>query len=101
MTLTAPAGLSRRFTQTFLFLGIGAAAVWFAGVAAGCLHATAAGIVLRVTGLALVTIVCVRRSSLLSWTLLAMVVGVEFGLDAPHAAVQARFLGDLFLRLIR
>jgi proton glutamate symport protein len=101
MTLTAPAERSRRFTRAFLFLEICAAAVWFAGVAAGFLHATAVGTILRVTGLALAAVVCVKRSSLLSWTLLAMLAGIELGLDAPHAAVQTRFLGDLFLRLIR
>ena len=101
MTLTAPAERSRRFTGALLFLGICAAALWFAGVAAGFLHATALGIILRVIGLALAAVICVKRSSLLSWTLLSMLAGVELGLDAPHAAVQARFLGDLFLRLIR
>jgi proton glutamate symport protein len=101
MTLTAPAERSRRFTRTFLFLGICAAAFWCAGVAAGFLHATAVGIILRIAGLALAAVVCVKRSSLLSWTLLAMLAGIELGLDAPQAAVQTRFLGDLFLRLIR
>lgn len=101
MTLTAPVERSRRFTRAFLFLEICAAAIWFAGVAAGFLHATAVGIILRIAGLALAAVVCVKRSSLLSWTLLAMLAGIELGLDAPHAAVQTRFLGDLFLRLIR
>jgi len=41
------------------------------------------------------------RSSLLSWTLLAMLSGLELGLDVPGVAVQTRFLGDLFLRLVR
>ena len=101
MTLTAPAKRSRRFTRTLLLLGICAAALWFAGVAAGFLHATALGVILRVAGLALAAVLYLKRSSLLSWTLLAMFAGVELGLDAPHAAVQTRFLGDLFLRLIR
>ena len=35
------------------------------------------------------------------WTFLAMLAGVELGLDAPHVAAQARLPGDLFLRLIR
>ena len=101
MTSTVPAERSRRFTRTFLLLGIGAAAFWFAGVAAGFLHATTVGVFLRLAGLALAIVVCVKRSSLLSWTFFAMFAGVELGLDAPHAAVQMRFLGDLFLRLIR
>ena len=30
-----------------------------------------------------------------------MLAGIELGIDAPHVAAQARFPGDLFLRLIR
>ncbi len=37
----------------------------------------------------------------MGWTFLAMLVGVEVGLDAPKVAVEVRFAGDLFLRLIR
>ena len=37
----------------------------------------------------------------MTWTFLAMIAGVELGLDAPHVAAQARLPGDLFLRLIR
>jgi len=35
------------------------------------------------------------------WTFLAMLAGIEIGLDAPHFAFQLRILGDLFLRLVR
>jgi len=35
------------------------------------------------------------------WTFLAMLAGVELGLDAPRFAVETHFLGELFLRLIR
>jgi proton glutamate symport protein len=35
------------------------------------------------------------------WTFFAMIAGAELGVDAPHLAVQTRFLGDIFLRLIR
>lgn len=42
-----------------------------------------------------------RRRSLLVWTFYAMVAGVVLGLDAPHIAGQLKFLGDVFLRLIR
>jgi proton glutamate symport protein len=37
----------------------------------------------------------------MTWTFLAMMAGVELGIDAPHAAAQVRLPGDLFLRLIR
>ena len=43
----------------------------------------------------------IRKPSLMTWTFLAMLAGVELGLDAPHVAAQARLPGDLFLRLIR
>lgn len=37
----------------------------------------------------------------MTWTFLAMLAGIELGIDAPHLAAQARLPGDLFLRLIR
>jgi proton glutamate symport protein len=101
MTPTAPAERSRKTARPLVLLEICAAGFWFAGAASGFLHATMVGIVLRIAGLALAAVVCVKRSSLLWWTLLAMLAGIELGLDAPQAAVEARFLGDLFLRLIR
>ncbi len=45
--------------------------------------------------------VAYRRRSLLLWTFFAILVGAELGLDAPHFAAQTRFVGDIFLRLIR
>ncbi len=35
------------------------------------------------------------------WIFVAMVAGVEVGLDAPHVAVQLRVISDVFLRLIK
>ena len=66
------------------------------------LHA-AAGLaaVLRWAGFALFLPYVVQRRSLLVWTFFAMAAGVEFGVDAPRFAAQTRFLGDIFLRLIR
>jgi proton glutamate symport protein len=58
-------------------------------------------VLLRVVALALFAVATLLRSSLLSWTLLAMLGGVELGLDAPAVATETRLLGDLFLRLIR
>jgi proton glutamate symport protein len=78
-----------------------ATALWLAGVALGQLSETTAGLSVRVAAIALFTLAGLRRPSLLYWTLLAMLAGIELGLDAPHLAAQTRFLGDLFLRLIR
>ena len=63
-------------------------------------HAQVAAI-LRWTGLALFLPFALRRRSLLVWTFLAMLAGAELGFDAPHFAAQMKFLGDIFLRLIR
>jgi len=59
------------------------------------------GVVLRWVGIALVVPVAVRRRSLLVWTFFAMLAGAVLGADAPHVAGQMKFLGDIFLRLIR
>jgi len=37
----------------------------------------------------------------MTWTFVAMLAGIELGIDAPHFAAQVRLPGDLFLRLIR
>jgi proton glutamate symport protein len=42
-----------------------------------------------------------ERRSLLVWTFFAMLAGAELGVDAPHFATQAHFVGEIFLRLIR
>src|SRR5205823_14819882 len=34
-------------------------------------------------------------------TFFAMLAGAELGVDAPHLAAQMKFIGDIFLRLIR
>ncbi len=82
---------------------IAAAIVLFAaGVLVGSNPAyEAAGIALRWAGIAAFVPVALRRRSLLVWTFFAMVAGALLGADAPHAAGQMKFLGDIFLRLIR
>jgi len=72
-----------------------------AGIGLSLGHLLVAGIVLRWIGIACFAGFAMRRPSLMTWTFLAMVAGVELGLDAPHVAAQARLPGDLFLRLIR
>jgi proton glutamate symport protein len=98
----ALAGRSARGQTAFRALAVAAVALFVAGAAAGLLHARAdltAG--LRWGGVALFVPFAVRRRSLLVWTFLAMLAGAELGVDAPQFAAQTRFLGDIFLRLIR
>ncbi len=83
-------------------LTLAAAVLLMAGLAAGLLHLNAdVAMVLRWAGIGLFVPIAVRSRSLLVWTFFAMVAGVELGVDAPHFAVQTRFLSDIFLRLIR
>ena len=88
--------------RLFNWLTIAAAACFVLGVAAGILLSNADfAAALRWCGIGLFVPVAVRRRSLLIWTFFAMLAGVELGVDAPHFAAQTRFLGDIFLRLIR
>ena len=84
------------------WLAIAAAACFAAGVAAGIIHAHPdLAAALRWGGLGLLLPYVLRRRSLLVWTFFAMIAGAELGFDAPAMAVQTRFLGEIFLRLIR
>ncbi len=42
-----------------------------------------------------------RRISLTSWILIALIAGVAFGAVAPGPAKQMAILGSIFLRLIK
>jgi proton glutamate symport protein len=55
--------------------------------------------VLRILG-GLLLAVWARRS-LTAWIFVAMLAGVEVGVDAPGVAVQCKVFSDVFLRLIR
>jgi proton glutamate symport protein len=92
---------ARRTSALITILASTGAVLWLAGAASGLLNLPSIGVLLRVAAIALFTFVGVRKSSMLFWTLLAMLAGIELGFDAPHLAQQTRFLGDLFLRLIR
>jgi proton glutamate symport protein len=72
-----------------------------AGIGLAFVHASAAAAALRWIGIAAFLVFTLRRSSLMTWTFLAMLAGIEIGIDAPHVAAQLRMPGDLFLRLIR
>jgi proton glutamate symport protein len=54
---------------------------------------------LRVAGVVLLAVWA--RRSLTAWIFVAMLAGVELGVDAPGIAVQSKVLSDIFLRLIR
>jgi proton glutamate symport protein len=54
---------------------------------------------LRVAGMALLAVWA--RRSLTAWIFVAMLAGVEVGVDAPGLAVQCKVFSDIFLRLIR
>ena len=89
--------------RTWLLAVAVAGLVCFAvGVAALPMHfSPALAASLRWIGIALLVPFVLGRRSLLVWTFFAMLVGAELGVDAPRFAAQTRFLGDIFLRLIR
>ena len=72
-----------------------------AGIGLGLLHMSSTTLVLRWSGIVCLLVVTIRKPSLMNWTFLAMLAGVELGIDAPNVAAQVRLPGDLFLRLIR
>jgi proton glutamate symport protein len=84
-----------------LVLALTGLALWMGGVTAALLGHPALGASLRSTALVLFAVAILPRSSLMRWTFLAMLAGVELGLDAPRVAIETHFLGELFLRLIR
>ena len=100
MATTAPSRSpsTDRAAQLCLITGLLALII---GTALGLAHIVTAGIALRWIAVAVLTVYCLRKPSLMSWTFLLMIAGVELGLDAPRIAAQVRLPGDLFLRLIR
>lgn len=82
-------------------LAVTATLLWLGGAAIGAYGSPSAGVLVRSFAILILLLVAARRPSLLRWTFLCMLAGVELGIDAPHLATHGRFLGDLFLRLIR
>ncbi len=83
-------------------LAVAGAALFAAGLAVAAAHyRSEAGAALRWVGIGIFVPYALRRRSLLVWTFFAMVLGTELGVETPHFAAQTRFLGDIFLRLIR
>jgi len=81
-----------------LILALVGTVLWLAGMAAGLMGHPEFGVAVRIIAIALFTPAAFLRSSLLAWTFLAMLGGVELGLDLPGFAAQTHFLGELFLR---
>jgi proton glutamate symport protein len=87
---------------TYRALTAAAAVLFVAGLVASLMHVRgdfAAAV--RWVGIGVFVPVAVRGRSLLLWTFFAMLIGAELGVDAPNFASGTRFLGDIFLRLIR
>ena len=61
----------------------------------------AAGMAVRVAGLALLVVAAVRRNTLTGWTFFAILAGAELGADAPRVGIQLHILAEIFLRLVR
>ena len=59
------------------------------------------GLWLRWLAVGLLAGLAAHRRKLSPWIFVAMVAGVEIGLDAPRFAVELRVLSDVFLRLIK
>jgi proton glutamate symport protein len=91
-------GRTRRLFAVFVAMGL---LCWGAGAFQSSIGHGYAGVVLRNSGLLLLLGTVLRRSTLLSWTFVAILIGTEIGIDFPRIAAQAHFPGDLFLRLIR
>ena len=60
-----------------------------------------AGVVLRLAAVVLLAAFALQRRTITAWIVVAMVAGIELGLDAPKLALETRFLSDIFLRLIK
>lgn len=100
MATTTPTR-SRNRNRIVLVSGTLGALLFAVGVALGLAHVATAGAIVRWIGVGCFLVVSIRRPSLMAWTFLAMLAGLELGLDAPHVAAQVRLPGDLFLRLVR
>ena len=88
-------------STSIMVLALAGTVLWIGGAAVALLGSVSLATELRCAGISLIALTTLRRRSLLAFTFLAMLAGVELGLDVPHVAAQTRFLADLFLRLIR
>jgi proton glutamate symport protein len=84
-------------------IGIGSVALYAAGLMLQAWRPDLAAVAvpLHLAALLLFTFFAWKRRSLTTWIIWGMLAGVELGLDAPRIALEARFLSDIFLRLIK
>ena len=85
-----------------------AAVLLLTGTALGALHAGKAdGLHTVATAFRVLAVLLLAgwaaflRRKLTPWIIVAMIAGVEIGLDAPAFAVGSHFLSDIFLRLVK
>ena len=97
-TATTRSATNDSVTRLCLLAGVTLVGI---GVLLAFAHFSASAVALRWAGIAAILVFAWRRPSLMTWTFVAMIAGVELGIDAPHVAAQVRLPGDLFLRLIR
>jgi proton glutamate symport protein len=94
--------LKQNSSTSFNFLAVAGLIFFITGIALFAVapyHKTL--IVLRCVGLIVLAFAAFQKRSLTLWIFLAMLAGLEIGLDAPAFAVQLKFLSDIFLRLIK
>jgi proton glutamate symport protein len=77
------------------------AAVLHLATSHGVALSPAVGFTVRWLALAALFGYAFLNRTLTGWILVSMVLGAELGIDFPHAAVQLKILGDIFLRMIR
>ncbi|QNI32620.1 dicarboxylate/amino acid:cation symporter [Alloacidobacterium dinghuense] len=101
--MTATEVLRRNSRQSSYWLGTAGAVVYAIGIVlqAWQPQTVAVTMTLRLLALIAFTAFAVRKRSLTVWIIWGMLAGVEFGLDAPAVALQARVFSDIFLRLIK
>ena len=91
-----------------ILLWSAAAVLLLAGAAAGVKGADGAqglrlaGVVLRVLAVCCLLVwAAFLRRKLTPWIVVAMIAGVEIGIDAPGLAVGMHFFSDIFLRMVK
>jgi proton glutamate symport protein len=58
-------------------------------------------LIFRIVTIILLFVFAIRKKSLTTWILVAMVAGAEFGYDLPSIAKKLQVFSDIFLRMIR
>jgi proton glutamate symport protein len=87
-------------TRTRWMRAVAVVGVWMYALGAVLgVYAVGGAAALRVAGVVLLAVWA--RRSLTAWIFVAMLAGVELGVDAPGVAVQSKVFSDIFLRLIR